>query len=85
MEKYYSEALRKVLSFSKEEAGRLDNDYIGAEHFLLAMLRQDDGGAIVALSRLDADLQLIKEKVEAQVRAKHINDRMSFQLLRICR
>lgn len=81
MEKYYSEALRKVLSFSKEEAGRLDNDYIGAEHFLLAMLRQDDGGAIVALSRLDADLQLIKEKVEAQVRAKHINDRMSFQLL----
>ena len=40
MEKYYSEALRKVLSFSKEEAGRLDNDYIGAEHFLLAMLRR---------------------------------------------
>lgn len=81
MENYYSEALRKVLSFSKEEAERLDNDYIGPEHFLLAMLRQDDGGAIIALNRLDADLHLLKEQIETQIRAKHINDKIPFSLL----
>lgn len=81
MENYYSEALRKVLSFSKEEAERLDNDYIGPEHFLLAMLRQDDGGAIIALNRLDADLHLLKEQIETQIKAKHINDKIPFSLL----
>ena len=46
MDTNFSQRVKDVISFSREEALRLGHDYIGTEHFLLGMIREGDGVAI---------------------------------------
>ena len=41
----YTDKLNKVLQYSKEEAIRLQNDFIGPEHIMLGILRDGDNKA----------------------------------------
>src|SRR5438552_18798819 len=63
----YTPGMREVLKFSKAEAGRLGHDYIGPEHYLLAIIRKGDGLAIQTLMRLDVDLDDVKLEMERMV------------------
>jgi len=40
MEAKFSQRVKDVLIFSREEAVRLGNDYIGLEHLLLGIIRE---------------------------------------------
>lgn len=68
MENKFSDKLRDVLSFSREEAERLGNSYIGPEHLMLGLLRDGEGRAIEALTLLHADLTQLKRKIEDQIK-----------------
>ena len=51
MEAKFSQQLKDVLTYSREEALRLGNDYIGiVEHFMLGILREGDGLAVKVLT-----------------------------------
>ena len=50
MDDNFSPKVRDVITFSKEEALRLGNDFIGTEHLLLGLIRKDDGKAIEILT-----------------------------------
>ena len=50
MELQLTEDLKNALEFSREEAERLDNNYISAEHFMLGMLRLSDSTAMQIMS-----------------------------------
>ena len=52
MEAKFSPRVKDVISFSREEALRMGNDFIGVEHLLLGLIREGDGVAC-ALEDMD--------------------------------
>lgn len=64
MDDNFSPKVRDVITFSKEEALRLGNDFIGTEHLLLGLIRKGDGKAIEILINFEVDLNLIRKKLE---------------------
>jgi len=63
----YTPGMREVLKLSKAEAGRLGHDYIGPEHYLLAVIRKGDGLAVEALTNMGVDLDEVKMEIERMV------------------
>jgi ATP-dependent Clp protease ATP-binding subunit ClpC len=64
MEAKFSPRVKDVISFSREEALRLGNDFIGVEHLLLGMIREGDGKAIKILLEFHLDLKQIRNEIE---------------------
>jgi ATP-dependent Clp protease ATP-binding subunit ClpC len=54
---------KKALELSLREALQLGHDYIGTEHILLGVIREDDSVAARILMRLDADLDQVRQQV----------------------
>ena len=75
MERNFSQRVKDVLGYSREEAERLQNSYIGPEHLLLGILRDGSGKAIEALRHLGVQLAELKASVEKDLRLSndHIN------------
>jgi ATP-dependent Clp protease ATP-binding subunit ClpC len=65
MDAKFSQRIKDVLSFSKEEAIRLGNSEIAPEHLLLGILREGEGVAIDILVSLGANLYQVKKDIEA--------------------
>lgn len=64
MNNQFSQRVSDIITYSKEEANRLRNRYIGPEHLLLGMLRDGGGKAIEILLKLDIDLKRVKSRLE---------------------
>ncbi len=64
MEAKFSQRVKDVISYSREEALRLGNNFIGVEHLLLGLLREGDGKAIAVLKEFHLDLKLIRKEIE---------------------
>jgi ATP-dependent Clp protease ATP-binding subunit ClpC len=64
----FTDRVRKVLAMAREEAIRLQHDYVGTEHILLGLIREGEGVAAAVLTNLSVDLDQIHESVEASVR-----------------
>ncbi|WP_296123333.1 ATP-dependent Clp protease ATP-binding subunit [uncultured Bacteroides sp.] len=64
MNNHFSQRVSDIITYSKEEANRLRNRYIGPEHLLLGMLRDGGGKAIEILLKLDIDLKRVKRRLE---------------------
>lgn len=71
MDSKFSQRIKDVLSYSREEAIRLGNAQIGSEHILLGIIRDGEGSAIEALQQIDADIVKIKKDIEKSIRADH--------------
>ncbi len=69
MEGKFSNRVRDVLTYSREEAIRLGHDYIGTEHLLLGIIREGEGIAVKILRNLGCDLFKLKKAVEDTVRS----------------
>ncbi len=65
MEAKFSPRVKDVIGYSREEALRLGNDFIGVEHLLLGLIREGDGTAIRILNEFNLDLKHIRSEVEA--------------------
>ena len=68
MENNFSQRVRDIMAYSREEAGRLQNNYIGPEHLMLGILRDGDGLAIQVLQDFDIDLAILKDYIDSHVR-----------------
>ncbi|HOU67432.1 MAG TPA: ATP-dependent Clp protease ATP-binding subunit [Paludibacteraceae bacterium] len=64
----FSQRVKDVLAYSKEEAERLGNNYIGPEHLLLGIIRDGEGPAIDALLSMKVDIAKIKSFIESKIR-----------------
>ena len=60
----FSERARRVLTLAQEEAQRLDHSYIGTEHILLGLVREDEGMAAKVLVSLGVGLSKVRSAVE---------------------
>src|SRR6266516_7139241 len=65
----FTERVRKVMYLAREEAARLQHDYIGTEHLLLGVIREGEGIAATVLNNLGLDLDRIRQEVENMVSA----------------
>ncbi len=83
MDSKFSPKIKEVLSYSREEAIRMGNDYIGLEHILLGILRDGKGVAIDILNNLQVDLTRLKANIEVEIREeKALEPNSSIQLLK---
>ena len=60
----FSERARRVLSLAQEEAQRFNHNYIGTEHILLGLVRENEGTAAKVLGGLGIELNKILSAVE---------------------
>ncbi len=65
----FSPRAKKVLELSLREALRLRHRHIGTEHILLGLLREGNGLAALVLTEAGVDLDDLRRRVEAALRA----------------
>ncbi len=68
MDSKFSQHIKGVLNYSREEAIRLGTPVIGLEHLLLGILRDGESEAVDILQSLGADLYLIRKTIEDHIK-----------------
>jgi len=59
----YTPRAKRVMELASEEAQSLSHNYIGTEHILLGLIRENEGIAAKVLISLGADLDIVRETV----------------------
>jgi ATP-dependent Clp protease ATP-binding subunit ClpC len=70
MDNNFSSQVKEIISFSREEALRLGNDFIGTEHLLLGLIREGDNTAVRILKSFNVDLYELRKEIEMAVKDK---------------
>ncbi len=65
----FTERGRKIILFAKEEAESRQNDYLGTEHILLALMRDSEGLPITILKKMGLSSEDIRMEVERNLPA----------------
>lgn len=60
----FTERAQRALIYAQEEARNLGHNYVGTEHLLLGLLREEEGAAAQVLKSLGMDSKKIRELVE---------------------
>jgi ATP-dependent Clp protease ATP-binding subunit ClpC len=64
----FTDRVRKVLAMARDEAIRLQHDYVGTEHILLGLIREGDGVAAAVLTNLSTALDQVHDCIEESVK-----------------
>lgn len=70
MDNNFSAQVKEIISYSREEALRLGNDFIGTEHLLLGLIREGDNTAVRILKSFNVDLYELRKEIELAVKDK---------------
>lgn len=92
MDKQFTQRLTDIIMYSKEEANRLQNSYIGTEHLLLGLIREGEGKAFKVLYNLDINPIQLKMDIENELKNNSIlskGDNVNFneeasRILKLC-
>ena len=60
----FTDRARKVLTLAQDEAQRFNHNYIGTEHILLGLVREEEGVAARVLRKMDVELAKVRTAVE---------------------
>jgi ATP-dependent Clp protease ATP-binding subunit ClpC len=71
MDSNFSPKVKEIISYSREEALRLGNDFIGTEHLLLGLIREGDGLALKVLQSMQVDLFELRKELEIAIKDKN--------------
>jgi ATP-dependent Clp protease ATP-binding subunit ClpC len=63
----FTQRARRVLSLAHQEAERMNHNYIGTEHLLLGLMRDDGGNAGRVLRELGLDIDRLEDIIEQMV------------------
>jgi len=63
----FTKRARRVLILAQEEAQRLNHNYIGTEHLLLGLIREENGVAVKVLQEMGVRPRRVKDMVERTV------------------
>ncbi len=67
MSSYYTEKARNALTFAHESACELGHDYIGSEHLLLGLIKENSGVAASMLKKTGVTEENVVEKIETMI------------------
>ncbi len=83
MDSQFSPRIKDIIGYSREEAIRLGNDFIGQEHLFLGILRDGEGIASDILENLGVDLKEIKQLIERKIKTdKEVNRQSDLIMLK---
>ncbi len=83
MDSQFSPRIKDIIGYSREEAIRLGNDYIGQEHLFLGILRDGEGIATDILENLGVNLADVKQLIEKKVKTdKPVNGKADLMMLK---
>jgi len=68
MEAKFSKRIKEIISLSREEAIRLEHDYIGTEHLILGIFRDNDNVAVQLLEELQMPFEEVRQILERNTR-----------------
>ena len=63
----FTDRVKKVLQYARDEARRLNSEHVGTEHLLLGIVREGAGVAAAALKMLGIDLENLAQDVERSI------------------
>ena len=63
----FTERGRKVIIYAREEAEKRQNDYLGTEHLLLALLREDEGISAAIIKKMGISIEEVRMEVERKL------------------
>lgn len=63
----FTERGRKVIIYAREEAERRQNDYLGTEHLLLALLREEGGICIAIIKKMGISIEELRMEIERKL------------------
>ncbi len=70
MDSQFSQRVKDILGYSKEEAIRLGNSHISPEHLFLGILRDGESAAIEILINQGIDLMVLKGSLEKSIKVE---------------
>jgi ATP-dependent Clp protease ATP-binding subunit ClpC len=70
MDNNFSAQVKEIISYSREEALRLGNDFIGTEHLVLGLIRDGENNAVKILKSFNIDLYELRKEIETAVKDK---------------
>jgi len=68
MKENFSKRVQNIMKYAKEEAIRLGHSYVGSEHLLLGLLREDSGLGSKIFDIYDCDIEDIRAMVEDMIK-----------------
>ena len=68
MDNNFSIQVKEIISYSREEALRLGNDFISTEHLVLGLIRDGENLALKILKNLSIDLYELRKEIEMAVK-----------------
>jgi ATP-dependent Clp protease ATP-binding subunit ClpC len=71
----FSQQIKDIIAYSREEAIRLGNEILETDHLFLGMLREGRGMAIDTLVSLGVDLLFVRKKIEFELKEEQILDK----------
>jgi ATP-dependent Clp protease ATP-binding subunit ClpC len=60
----FTERGKKIIIYAKEEAERRQNDYLGTEHLILAILREENSLPVTVLKKMGLSIEELRMEVE---------------------
>ena len=69
MNHMFTDRVKKILQYAREESSRLGHEYIGTEHLLLGLVKEGQGVAIAVLSNMGIQLDALKKSIEDAVQS----------------
>lgn len=73
MDAKFSQEVKDVISYSREEALRLNHDAMGIEHLVLGLLRESEGLAAKILRGMSVDIVLLRRSIEEAIKPRGAN------------
>ena len=68
MKENFSKRVQNIMKYGKEEAIRLGHSYVGSEHLLLALLRENSGKSAKIFDIYDCDIDDIRSMIEDMIK-----------------
>ena len=65
---------KKVIEYSMEEARNMGSEFVGTEHLLLGLLKEKEGVAADALSKLGVELETTRNMIVQEMGLELVND-----------
>ena len=69
----FSERVKRIFNYSKEEAIRLGQSTVGTEHFVLAIIQEGQGSAIELLQDLRIDMERLRQQIHTLTSSRGLN------------
>ena len=80
MEAKFSPRVKDMISYSRDEAVRLLNEFVTPEHLLLGLIKLNEGTAISILKEFQIDLNQIKTDLEKVLKKSAVNNLLNTNL-----